>query len=90
MKREYGLLLCKCRGEIDNQIKIEDNGICFDIKKSESGIGLSNIQERLKLHYKENADFFINSVPDKGTRVIITIPRIGRKKEKQNAHAYNS
>ena len=60
MKQEYGLLLCKCRGEVDNQIKIEELANLFEndprikfIHISESlcdAIERKNIQSLLRRH----------------------------------------
>lgn len=54
-------------------IMIEDNGVGFDTKKilEFGGIGLKNISSRIKF-LKGTVDF--DSVPDKGTTVIIEIP----------------
>lgn len=68
-------------------ICVEDNGAGIDddnIKKllnSEnlskdrlSGIGLGNVNERVKLYYGDQYGIVINSVKSKGTRIYITIP----------------
>ena len=67
-------------------VEISDNGRGFDqeqVPKSEdglprsskkSGIGLSNVRDRLYLAYKENQSFGIESAPGRGTTVRITMP----------------
>lgn len=53
-------------------IRVKDNGIGFDPKKSKKGIGLSNMQLRID---KFNGSLKIKSVINKGTQVLITIPK---------------
>jgi two-component sensor histidine kinase len=59
-------------------ITVEDDGNGFDVATLEdrdhAGIGVRNVAERLKLHYKEDNLFSIDSRPGKYTRVTIRIP----------------
>ncbi len=77
-------------------ISVIDDGIGFDPEKSETGTGLSNIRERLRLHYGNECSFSIDSSIKKGTRVEIIIPsvytRMGNKnrREKVNAESDNN
>ncbi len=54
-------------------IKVSDNGIGFDYKKVNKGLGLTSIKQRLKYH-KGNIN--INSSNQKGTSVSIELPII--------------
>ena len=65
-------------------IRIEDDGVGFqDVGDSSQsnlkrgGVGLQNVDQRLKLHFGENYQMKINSAPEKGTTVEIYINKIG-------------
>jgi len=72
------------------QFKITDNGYGIDKQKiaiilsekakteSTSGVGLNNVNERIKLSYGDSYGITINSVVDEGTTVIIEIPIVER------------
>ena len=47
----------------------------FTARPKGHGIGLKNIAERLKMAFDQEAGFWIDSTPDQGTTVIITIPK---------------
>jgi len=51
---------------------VEDNGIGFDIHATANGIGLQNIKEKL---IKFNGTFHIESVIQRGTTIIIKLPK---------------
>ena len=59
-------------------IQIEDNGLGMSSDKLKSifnsGIGVSNIVERLKIAYQSEFSFTVNSVLGKGTVTEIEIP----------------
>lgn len=64
-------------------IRIEDDGVGFqdagDSSQSQlkrGGVGLQNVDQRLKLHFGEHYQMKIDSAPDKGTTVEIYINRI--------------
>ena len=64
-------------------IRIEDNGVGFQAAGDSSqsnlkrgGVGLQNVNQRLKLHFGDNYQMKINSAPEKGTIVEIYINRI--------------
>ena len=64
-------------------IRIEDDGVGFQATSDSSqsqlkrgGVGLQNVDQRLKLHFGENYQMKIDSVPSKGTTVEIYINRI--------------
>lgn len=66
-------------GEENLQLVVADDGTGFDTKgckghKSSSGVGLSNVSERLKIHYGGNFGLTVISTPDQGTTCVITIP----------------
>ena len=61
-------------------IRIEDDGVGFQATSDSSqsqlkrgGVGLQNVDQRLKLHFGDNYQMKINSVPEKGTTVEIYI-----------------
>jgi possible sensor histidine kinase yesM len=64
-------------------IRIEDDGVGFQVVADSSqsqlkrgGVGLQNVDQRLKLHFGDNYQMKINSVPSKGTIVEIHINKI--------------
>ena len=71
-KQDSGLIIC-----------IEDDGVGFqaagDTSQSQlkrGGVGLQNVDQRLKLHFGEHYQMKIDSAPKKGTKVRIYINRI--------------
>lgn len=63
------------------EIVIADDGVGFDIHtaydtglKRFTGIGLRNVNERLKLYYGQDNGLVIHSTPGKGTTCIVRIP----------------
>ena len=65
------------------QFSVQDNGIGFDYtghalpenRNPNSGYALSNIQERLKLEYGEDASISFITAPGKGTTAVIRIAK---------------
>ncbi|MCY7096658.1 sensor histidine kinase [Streptococcus oralis] len=64
-------------------IRIEDDGVGFQAAGDSSqsqlkrgGVGLQNVDQRLKLHFGDNYQMKINSAPEKGTIVEICINKI--------------
>jgi two-component system NarL family sensor kinase len=59
--------------KVDNKIlmNIQDNGVGFNIKKKNKGIGLKNMRSRAEA-IKSKIDF--NSSEGKGTQIVMTIP----------------
>ena len=55
-------------------ISVNDNGQGFEVDRTAFGFGLFSIQERLRLIYKENYRFEIQSSKGKGTNVLIQLP----------------
>jgi two-component system, sensor histidine kinase YesM len=67
------------------QLIVEDNGPGMEpafieklkrgeVKTRGQGLGLSNIDERIKLSFGEDYGVRIESVPNEGTKVIIVLP----------------
>ena len=56
----------------DKQIilKLEDNGVGFDLQQVDSGFGLQGMRERVEVI---GGTFKIRSAPDKGTQILVTI-----------------
>lgn len=44
------------------------------VSKQGSGIGVSNVRERIRLHFGEEYGVFVESEPDEGTKVFLTLP----------------
>ena len=59
------------KSETEISISIKDNGIGFDINKTKDGIGLKNMQSRIK---SINGTIMIHSKKDIGTNLIMVIP----------------
>ena len=64
-------------------IRIEDDGVGFQAAGDSSqsnlkrgGVGLQNVDQRLKLHFGDNYQMKINSAPEKGTTVEIYLNKI--------------
>lgn len=66
-------------------IAVEDNGDGFDVEQASqpnggedkrrlTGIGLQNVEQRMKLYYGDAAHFIIHSEPGVGTRVEFCLP----------------
>ncbi|WP_293870384.1 tetratricopeptide repeat-containing sensor histidine kinase [Flavobacterium sp.] len=60
------------KGDNENvYLKIEDDGIGFDVNKKSKGIGMQNMISRTK---ESEGIIDINSIKNKGTKITITIP----------------
>lgn len=67
--KKVNINITKIKGNLF--ISIEDNGVGFDTKFIDKGIGIKNIKSRIKdLNGKVN----INSIQNKGTKIAIEIP----------------
>lgn len=81
-------------GDRDIRIEIEDNGVgmreeqCRQILEKEhsdsGGIGVKNVNDRLKIYFGEQYGIQIQSELDRGTLVTVRIPQI--RKEDSDAH----
>jgi len=62
------------------QISVEDDGVGIDESKLMTlftrGIGVSNVNERLKVLFATKYRFSVDSVPGKGTRTLIQLPDV--------------
>lgn len=66
------------------EIEISDNGVGISEEKlthlfdQDTGkrVGLCNVQERLKIYYKDSAQMSITSKLQQGTKVVLTIPQV--------------
>ena len=85
------------RSESEVEIKVEDNGPGIDeevlnkwrtgpIRSKGKGIGLTNIAERLKRSFGEQASLDIEGGAGKGTKVSIRLPYHPFSKKERNAH----
>ncbi len=73
-----GVICLRTRTRPDGSlcIEVEDNGVgmAAGLPADGSGIGLTNVQERLKIIYGSDFVFRITSEPGQGTRVLIELP----------------
>lgn len=53
-------------------LKVEDNGVGFDDRQFHSGYGIKGMKERVQLL---DGKIAIDSVRDRGTKILVTIPR---------------
>lgn len=70
----------------DIVMSVEDNGVgmseemCSEILEREpgdkGGIGIKNVNDRIKIYFGDNYGLTIISVPDEGTRVNIRMPKV--------------
>jgi LytS/YehU family sensor histidine kinase len=60
---------------VDGQVAVHvlDNGVGF-APKSDTGVGLANIRERLKVLYQGRAELIISVPPVGGTMATIKVP----------------
>ncbi|MBC7439874.1 MAG: tetratricopeptide repeat protein [Flavobacterium sp.] len=65
-------IMVAIKGDDENvYLKIEDDGIGFDVSKKSKGIGMQNMISRTK---ESEGIIDINSIKNKGTKITITIP----------------
>lgn len=75
------LIACGRTSAGDIALRVEDDGQGFDMEKQNeskngrfSGIGLPNVQERLRLYFGEGYGLTVESRPGEGTRCLILMP----------------
>lgn len=70
-----GLICISCILEMGFLIlEVTDDGCGMDTNKTEWGVGLTNVNRRMELYYKEKARLEILSRPGQGTRVRLYLP----------------
>ena len=75
----------------DILFKVEDNGagmepeivqaILAKERSDHTGIGIKNVNDRLKIYFGSNYGITIDSAPDEGTRVYIKMPKVREEAE---------
>lgn len=82
---------CCCDREDNLTIKVIDNGKGFDAStlyeaKGErfTGLGISNVNERIHLHYGKDYGLTISSIPGEGTCCCIVLPKRLMKEDKND------
>ena len=78
----------------DILITVEDNGVgmtkeqCLAVLKKEksdsSGIGIKNVNDRLKIYFGEKYGISIKSELDEGTAITVRIPKIEKEPERED------
>ena len=66
-------------------VEVEDDGVGIvpvrsaggPVQRNGSGIGITNVRERMQVLYGDAAEVFIESRPGRGTKVALTMPVIG-------------
>ena len=67
---------------------VADDGIGVDdITKLDSGFGINNVKERIKLHYGEDYGFMVKSGKGQGTEITIVLP-LGKREQHRNGESY--
>lgn len=68
---------------------VKDNGSGMDEdqvrslfwRESEKGYAVSNLIRRLQLYYGDSAEFHVDSIPDEGTTIRISLPKKGERSD---------
>lgn len=68
-------------------LTVKDNGSGMDEdqvrslfwRESEKGYAVSNLIRRLQLYYGDSAEFHVDSIPDEGTTIRISLPKKGER-----------
>ncbi|MBO8154524.1 PocR ligand-binding domain-containing protein [Thermovirga sp.] len=55
-------------------LTVKDDGVGCDTEKLKKGLGLSNLEEKVRLYFREKANIAFKSSPNEGTEVQIVIP----------------
>jgi len=87
LENKIGNGLISMIGYMENEFlhfTLHDNGVGIsDMSLLDSGYGVRNIRERLRLFYGEEADVVFESSPGEGTTVFLKIPRIDQKRARE-------
>lgn len=70
-KRDGCITLSSFKTDSFVVVEVSDNGCGFDTATARCGVGLKNAQKRFELF---NAQMNIESAPDRGTKITVTIP----------------
>lgn len=70
-------------------LTVKDNGSGMDEdqvrslfwRESEKGYAVSNLIRRLQLYYGDSAEFHVDSIPDEGTTIRISLPKKGERSD---------
>ena len=86
MVDEGEICICIREDKDDILFSVSDNGVgmsrekCEEILKSEpgeqTGIGIKNVNDRIKIYFGEEYGITIESEPDEGTCVRIRMPKV--------------
>ena len=87
---DRGHIRISARGEGEDVVMcVEDNGVgmtqeqCESILRKDrtdsSGIGLKNVDDRLKIYFGESYGVRIESEPDRGTRIFVRFPQLRKE-----------
>ena len=71
----------------DNGVGMEPEQIEAIMRKERSdrtGIGIKNVNDRLKIYFGEKYGIVIDSEPDEGTRVSVRMPRVREEAPYEN------
>ncbi|MFD1956390.1 sensor histidine kinase [Paenibacillus thailandensis] len=65
---------------------VEDDGVGIgEMADIEKGYGLNNVKERLELYYGKSSFFRIDTVPDQGTRIVLSFKPYREQEEEGDA-----
>ena len=78
---EKGTLRGSIAATLQKKLLVNTVNLLFELlgktncREAESGIGIKNVNDRLKIWFGEAYGITIESVPDEGTRVIVRMPK---------------
>jgi hypothetical protein len=83
-----GLLILAARRDGSTlQLRIANSGVgLLPGDKGRKGVGLANVQHRLRLHFADEQSFSIQELPDGMVEVIITLPLSFRERDAAATH----
>lgn len=92
---DEGSILVTVRSDGDDILfTVEDNGMGMDSEQIEAimskdrsdsaGIGIKNVNDRLKIYFGSDYGIHIDSVPDEGTKVCIRMPKVLKEANYEN------
>lgn len=92
---DEGRILVTVRSDGDDIVfTVEDNGMGMDEEQIEAimskdrsdhaGIGIKNVNDRLKIYFGGSYGIHIDSIPDEGTKVVIRMPKVLKEADYEN------